>query len=64
MMTSTTPSVLGYAMIGPISPSILEIDISGDVRLPDDYDDGPFAVPDFRSDPDLPDYAEEERVPL
>lgn len=44
--------------IGPISPSILELDISQEVRLPEDYDDGPFAVPDLRGDNGL---AEDEQ---
>lgn len=51
----TTNERLGrvYA-IGPISPSILELDVSRELILPDDYDDGPFAVPDLRVDPALP----------
>jgi hypothetical protein len=49
--------------IGPLPPSILrELDISHDVRLPDDYDDGPFAVPELRSDPDLPVDDEEDTL--
>lgn len=48
--------------IGPLPASILELDISRDVRLPDDYDDGPFAVPDLRSDPDLPVDDEEDTL--
>jgi hypothetical protein len=45
-----------------MSPSILEIDL-GDVHLPDDYDDGPFEVPDVRIDPPAPPPTKEAAAP-